>query len=156
MTIPDWVAHNWFSVLQTGTLSVALFLIGFAIFLEARARRVANLIQLSQQHRELWERLYVQPDLERILDPSPNLENQPLTAQEELFVIFIILHLANTYSAMRSGFFPKPRGLRRDIELFFSLPIPKIVWNKVKELHEVAFTKFVEHSLSTSFVETAS
>jgi hypothetical protein len=35
-------------------------------------------------------------------------------------------------------------GLRQDIRWFFSLPIPKAVWEKIKERQDTKFAKFVE------------
>jgi hypothetical protein len=144
MALTDWINHNWFGLAQTAALAGGLFLIGIALLLEARARRVANLIQLTQQHRDLWERMYSQPELARILDPGVNLSKMGVTAEEEMFVVFIILHLSSTYYGIRSGFFQKPHGLRKDIERFFSLPIPRAVWEKVKALQDAPFVKFVE------------
>jgi hypothetical protein len=144
MAPTDWISHNWFALAQTGAVATGLLLIGIAILLEARARRVANLIQLTQQHRDLWERMYLQPELARILDPMADLGEKAVTAEEEVFVIFIILHLSSAYYAMRSGFFQKPQGMRRDIECFFSLPIPRAVWEKVKALQDTPFVRFVE------------
>ena len=142
----EWISNNWFALIQTGTLVAALVLIGIALLLEARARRVANLIQLTQQHRVLWERLYSQPELARILDRAANLTRKAVTVEEEVFVVFIILHLSSTYYGIRSGFFRKTQGLRKDIERFFSLPIPRAVWQKVKTLQDPPFVKFVERS----------
>ena len=144
MTPSDWMSHNWFALVQTGAPAAGLLLIAVALLLEARARRVANLIQLTEQHRDLWERMYSEPELGRILDPRADLPKKRITAQEEMFVIFIILHLSNTFYAIRSGFFRKPQGLRKDIERFFSLPIPRAVWEKVKALQEAPFVEFVE------------
>lgn len=144
MAFTDWMSHNWFALVQTGMLGAGLLLIGIALLLEARARRVANLIQLTQQHRDLWERMYVQPELARILDPGADPAGTAVTTQEETFVIFIILHLSSTFYAMRSGFFKKPHGLHKDIERFFSLPIPRVVWEKVKSLQDAPFVRFVE------------
>jgi len=144
MALGDWITHHWFTLFQTGAVTAGLFLTGLAFLSEAHARRVGNLIQLTKQHRELWERMYSQPDLSRILDPGADLAEMAVTVGEELFVIFIILHLSNTYYAMRSGFFRKPHGLSKDIELFFSLPIPRAVWEKVKALQDAPFVKFVE------------
>jgi hypothetical protein len=59
MTFAGWIGHNWFAFVQTGSVSAGLFLTGIALLLDARARRVANLIQLTQQHRDLWERMYL-------------------------------------------------------------------------------------------------
>ncbi len=142
-----WIAQNWFALVQTGALAGGFFLMAAAVLFEARARRVGNLIQLTEQHRALWERMYSQPELARILDQDANLTPVPVTAEEEMFVIFIILHLSSTYYAMRSGFFQKPQGLRKDIERFFSLPIPHAVWSKVRDLQDESFVRFVERCL---------
>jgi hypothetical protein len=144
MTPTDWLSHNWSTLVQTVAVAAGLLLVGIALLLEARARRVQNLIQLTQQHRELWERMYSQPELTRILDPDADLTKTAVTAEEEMFVVFIILHLSSTYYAMRSGFFQKPHGLRKDIERFFSLPIPRAVWEEVKILQDAPFVKFVD------------
>jgi hypothetical protein len=136
--------HNWLGLVQTGAVALGLLSVGAGLLLSARARRVANLIQLTQQHRDLWERMYSQPELVRILNPDANLGKTGVTVEEEMFVVFIILHLSSTYYAMRSGFFQKPHGLRKDIERFFSLPIPSMVWEKVKALQDAPFVKFVE------------
>lgn len=147
MGFNDWIGHNWFELIQSAVLAGALTLIAVSLFLEGRARRVGNLIQLTQAHRNLWERMYSQPELSRILDPSADPTRGAVTPEEELFVIFLILHLSSTYYAMRSGFFPKPGGLRKDIERFFSLPIPRAVWGRVKALQDAPFVKFVERCL---------
>jgi len=144
MTPAAWMSHNWFTLAQTGAVAAGLFLIGVASLLEARARRVGNLIQLTEQHRDLWERMYSQPELARILDPEADLARMGVTAAEEMFVVFIILHLSSTYYAIRSGFFQKPHGLRKDIERFFSLPIPRAVWDIVRPLQDAPFLKFVD------------
>ena len=149
MGFKEWISNNWFALIQTGALATGLLLIGIALLFEARARRVANLIQLTEQHRDLWERMYSQPELARILDPDANLAKMGVTAEEEVFVIFIILHLSSTYYGMRSGFFQQPHGLRKDIERFFSLPIPRMVWAKVKALQDAPFVKFVERCYSS-------
>jgi hypothetical protein len=144
MTPADSISYNWFAIIQTTAVAAGLFLIGSAVLLEAQARRVQNLIQLTQQHRDLWERMYSQPELSRILDPAADLLKVGVTAEEEMFVVFIILHLSSTYYALRSGFFRKPHGLRKDIERFFSLPVPRAVWEKVKALQDAPFAKFVD------------
>jgi hypothetical protein len=144
MPIANWMNHNWVPLLQTGAVAAGLLLVGIGLLLEARARRVGNLIQLTQQHRDLWERMYSQKELARILNPTADLAKKTVTASEEMFVVFIILHLSNTYYAIRSGFFRKPHGLRKDIQRFFSLPIPRAVWDKVKTLQDAPFLAFVE------------
>src|SRR5256714_7568427 len=110
-----WTSHNWYALAQTGLTASGLFLIGVAILLDARARRAGNLIQLTQQHRDLWERMYAQPELSRILDPAADITKMAIPAEEEMFVIFLILHLSSTLTAMRAGLFQRLHGLRKDI-----------------------------------------
>src|SRR5256885_17192987 len=98
----------WSVIIQTGGIVGALLLVSIALFLDARARRIGNLIQLTQQHRELWERMYRRPQLARILDPDADTVKLPLTADEEPFRIFVILHLSHPYYAMRARLLPKP------------------------------------------------
>src|SRR5258708_7206594 len=136
MAFTDWTNHNWFALVQTSALSAGLLLIAIALFFEAGALRVANLIQLTQQHRDLWERMFSRPELVRILDADDDPADMGVSAEEETFVIFIILHVSSPYYAIRSGFFRKPHGLRKDIVRFFSLPIPRAVWEKVKALQD--------------------
>lgn len=149
MEVNAWIGQNWLSLAQTAALGGGLFFTGIAVMLDARARRIGNLIQLTQQHRDLWERLYMQSGLTRILDPAADTAKSPVTADEETFVIFLILHLNNTYYATRAGFYQKLPGLRKDIERFFSLPIPRAVWEKVKDLQDESFVRFVETSFNS-------
>lgn len=137
---------GWTAILQILIETGGFFGIGAALFMNARARRAANLIQLTQQHRDLWERIYLQPELSRILRPTVDLEKAPVTAEEELFVIFLILHLGNSFYVSRSGFH-LPRGIRKDVEYLFALPIPYAVWRKVRDLQDEDFVRFVERCL---------
>src|SRR5256714_9591752 len=125
MALTAWIHQNWFALFQTAAPAAGLFLSAAAILFDARARRAGNLIQLTQQHRDLWERMYTQPELSRILDPTANIAKKAISAEEEMFVIFLILHLSRTLTAMKAGFFQRLHGLRKDIEMFFSLPIPR-------------------------------
>ena len=149
MWFNEWLGQNWLALVQTAALGGGLLFTGIAVMLDARARRVGNLIQLTQQHRDLWERLYMQSELARILNPTADTVNSPVTVEEERFVIFLILHLSNTYYATRAGFYQKLHGLRKDIERFFSLPIPHAVWEKVKDLQDESFVRFVETSFTS-------
>jgi hypothetical protein len=148
MGFNGWLGQNWLALVQTAALGGGLLFTGIAIMLDASARRIGNLIQLSQQHRDLWERLYAQSELARILDPAADTAKSPVTVEEETFVLFLILHLNNTYYATRAGFYQKLPGLRKDIARFFSLPIPRAVWEKVKDLQDESFVRFVETSLA--------
>ena len=89
----------------------------------------------------------MRPELSRVLNDHPELDKQPLSAQEELFVNMLILHLGTVYRAIKEGMFVKLEGLQNDVREFFALPIPKAVWKKTRPLQDHDFTEFVESVL---------
>ena len=150
MGLIQWLEQNWFSSIQiTGILGGLLFAaVNFRT--DAQARRVSNLIAITQHQREIWTHLYTRPELARVLAKAVNLKSAPVTDAEELFVNFLILHLNTAYHAMQTGMFMKPEGLQRDIQMFFSLPIPQAVWETTKPFQDEDFVRFVETNRTSS------
>jgi len=146
--VGGWIRDNWFFLVQTCGIVSALGFVGLGFFFDFRARQVGNLIKLTDRHRDLWERMYSDPKLTRILESAADPGHFEVTSEEKIFVVFLILHLANTYYTVRSGFLKQPQGLAADIRRFFTLPIPMAVWESVRDLQDRAFVKFVERCLS--------
>ena len=139
-----WVEQNWFSFFQSTGIIGGLVFTAVTLRTDAQARRIGNLIAITQHQREIWTHLYTRPELARVLAHAVNLKSAPITDAEELFVNFLILHLNSAYHAMQTGMFMKPEGLQRDIQMFFSLPIPKAVWESTKQFQDEDFVRFVE------------
>lgn len=144
MGLIQWLEQNWFSSIQIIGILGGLLFTAVNFRTDAQARRVSNLIALTQHQREIWTHLYTRPELARVLAKTVNLKSAPVTDAEELFVNFLILHLNSAHHAMQTGLFMKPEGLQRDIQLLFSLPIPQAVWRKMKPFQNKDFARFVE------------
>jgi hypothetical protein len=142
-----WIEHNWFVLLQSVGIIAGLVFTGVTLRLDVKSRRVSNLIELTEGHRDIWSQFYRRPELARVLNPHVDLSSAPVTEEERIFVSFLILHLSSTYHALHHGLTMDPEGLRQDIRRFFSLPIPHAVWEKVHALQDRAFVKFVEACL---------
>ena len=140
----QWAAQNWFSLFESAGIIGGLLFTAITVHADAQARRIGNLITLTQHHEEIWTHLYTRPELARVLDQTVNLKLALVTDEEKLFVNLLILHLNSAYHAMRVGMFIKPEGLQRDIQMFFSLPIPKTVWETTKQFQDEDFVRFVE------------
>src|SRR5262245_45305825 len=134
MVFFDWLEGNWFTLLQSAGIAGSLVFTAISLRIDARVRRVGNLLALTDQHREIWLQLYRRPELARVLDARADLTNKPVTQHEELFVSLLVLHLNSAYHAIQAGMFLSPEGLGEDIRMFFSLPIPKAVWEEMKPL----------------------
>lgn len=144
MEIGRWFAENWYPVIESVGIIGGLLFTSFSLRSETRTRRIANLLIITQNHREIWTELYRRPGLSRVLNPVVDVHRQPVTTEEELFINFLVLHLSSTYHAMKDDVFVKPEGLRRDINRFFSLPIPAAVWEKIKSMQDDEFVSYVE------------
>lgn len=59
----------------------------------------------------------------------------------------VISHISSVYEALKDELVIKQEGLRRDVRSFFSLPVPKAVWQNAKLLQNQDFAAFIESSL---------
>jgi hypothetical protein len=143
----NWVGDNWFTFLQSLGIVGGLFFTGLSSRIDAKVRRAQNGFEITKQHREIWTQLYERPDLKRVLDPAADLKSTPVSADEEMFVNFLILHLASAYRAMKNGVFVLPDELRLDASAFLSLPIPKSVWDSTRRFRNAEFLRWVESQL---------
>src|ERR1035437_546571 len=114
---------------------------------EIKTRRVANLLTIIANYREVWKEFFRSPELARVIDPVANVAKQPVTPAEEFFVNLVISHTSSVYEALKDELLTKQEGLRRDVRSFFSLPVPKAVWIKTKLLQNHDFAAFIESSL---------
>ena len=87
------------------------------------------------------------PKLARIMDSSADVEKEPVTPEERFFVGAVIAHTNSVYETLKDELLVKQEGLRRDVEQFFSLPVPRAVWTKTKLLQNQDFAAFIESSL---------
>jgi hypothetical protein len=150
MEVGQWLVDNWYVALQSTGIVGGLLFTAFSLRSETKTRRIANLLVITQNHREIWKEVFERPALKRVMDPAANLTTEPVDHEEELFVHFLVLHLNSVFHAMKDDVFVKPDGLRQDIRRFFSLPIPFTVWERIKVLQDDEFVRFVEKCRSSS------
>ena len=143
----SWLASHWLDLIQSAGIVGGLFFNGWALHREGQTQRAANLLKLTEQHRDLWKELFTRPRLSRVLKADADPVADPLSDEETLFVTLLILHLNTAHSAIRAGVLDEPEGLTPDIRGFFSLPIPRAAWEKMRHLHDAAFVDFVEGRL---------
>src|SRR5262245_4626929 len=109
---------------------------------------MANLLTLTEHHRDLWTRLHDRPELSRVLSETPDLQTRPITEEEAVFVNLLIVHLNSTFLAIREGALIRPEHLKEAVRWLYTRPIPHAVWEKTKQFQDRAFVNFVEGSLA--------
>jgi hypothetical protein len=144
MEFSGWIAQNWFNLLSAVGIVGGLCFTGFSLRSEAKTRRTANLIALTQNQRELLEVFYQNLEMTRILDDSADIASLPVNRGEEIYTSALIQHISSAYRAMQSDPSIKPEQLRFDVQEFFRLPIPKTVWGKIKKFQDADFVRFVD------------
>jgi hypothetical protein len=140
----EWLIGNWFTVLSAIGIVGSLLFTAISLRSETKTRRVANLLTITANHREIWKQFFDHPELGRVLDPAADLRKQPVTHTEEVFVNLVVLHISSVYYAMNDELLIKLEGLRRDIAQFFSSPIPAAIWEKTKPLQNDQLVAFIE------------
>jgi len=144
MEIGEWLANNAVELLSAFGIVGSLLIATMSFHSEAKTRRIANLLSITSNHRELWKAYLSDKDLTRIRDTTAKTGKQPVTEAERIFVTMVIQHLNTVYYAMNDQLVVKVEGMRRDIAQFLSLPIPREVWEKIKVLQNDDFVAFVE------------
>ena len=144
MGIREWFLQNWFNLFSAIGIIAGLWFTAFSLRSETKTRRIANLLTITANHREIWKEFLTNPKLARIRDASTDLEKQPVTDAERVFVTMIILHISSVYYAMKDELVVKLEGLRRDVAQFLSLPIPKAIWERMKVFQNEALVRFIE------------
>lgn len=143
-----WFTEHWFDLFSTVGIIGSLWFAAISLRSETRTRRTANFLSITANYREIWKTFLIQPKLARVLDASADVDKQPVTADEELFVNMVILHVSTTYYAMNDELLMKLEGSRRDVAEFFKLPVPKAVWSKTKLLQNHDFAAYIDVSLN--------
>lgn len=146
MVFTEWLSSHLFSLIQVIGIVGGLTFTAISFRLEARARQVGNFLAITKNHREIWSELYAHPELARVLEAKRDLAKEPIKLEEELFVKFLILHLNSAFYASRHRELIQPEELSRDIQEFFSLPVPRVVWDRLRPLQDKNFARFVDEN----------
>jgi len=147
MGIGEWISQNWFSLFSSAGIIGGLWFTAVSLRSETKTRRVANLLVITANHRDVWKEFFRSPELARVIDPLADVSKQPVTPAEEFFVHMVISNTSSMYEALKDELVTKQEGLRRDVKSFFSLPVPNAVWSKTKLLQNQDFAAFIDSSL---------
>lgn len=139
-----WIADNWVTLLNAVGVGGSLFFTATAVRSATKTQRIANLLALTSNHREVWREFFSNPELARVLDASADLTKDPITPGEQEFVNMVVLHISSAYESLRDELMVRQEGLGNDMRSFFSLPIPRAVWQKTKAFQNDDFVRFVE------------
>jgi hypothetical protein len=141
---PRWIAENWETAVNALGIIGGLFFTAWTLRSQTETLRIANLLTITANHREIWKEYLDHPELARVHKTSVDLTKEAITPEEKIFVNLVILHTSSVFESLKDELVIKQEGLRRDVCSFFSLPIPQAVWEQTKLLQNDDFVEFVE------------
>jgi len=144
-----WVQNNWSNAVGAAGIIGGLWFTAASFRQEAKAKETANILTLSQQHRELWSKAQERPELARVFLPGADLA-RPATIAEEEFLNLVLVHFETGWQMAKEGTVLTREVLARDICGFFSLPLPFAVWEKTKATRNPKFVRFVARAIERS------
>jgi hypothetical protein len=145
----SWVDSH-FNVIQTVGVIGSLLMTALAADRDAKTRNVENLLVISEHHRELWAGARQRVELERIFQDDAKGLDAPVTVAEEEFLNLVMAHFQTSWRIAKAGGIITLGELADDVRGFFSLPLPRAVWEKTKGYRNRMFVQFVEHALEPS------
>jgi hypothetical protein len=140
----SWFPHNFADLLGYAGIIGGLVFNGLSIQSQTKERRISNMLMLVQNHREIWSDYYSQPDLWRVLDKAANVSAAPVTKAENAFVTTVIQHIYGVYQSIKAGLTVRPERMCCDICNLISMPVVKIVWNRIRRFQDEDFVTFIE------------
>jgi hypothetical protein len=142
-----WVDGSWFNVIQTAGIIGSLWLAMAAANRDAKAKEIENLLSLSEHHRELWKEIPQRKDLARIFQTDADVLLTPPTVAETEFLNLVFVHFQTGWRIAKAGGITTLKEMQADIRDFFSLPLPRAVWEKTKNCRNWQFVRFVKQAL---------
>jgi hypothetical protein len=142
-----WFDGNWFNLIQTAGVIGTMLFAGLGLHREAKARETENLLTLAEHHRDLWSKISGNTDLERIFKSDADVEQNPPTIAESEFLNLVFVHFETGWSVANAGGITTLRDMQLDVRGFFSLPLPRAVWDETKGFRNPRFVTFVERAL---------
>ena len=103
MEIGEWISQNLFNLFSAVGIIGSLWFTAISLRSETKTRRVANLLTITANHREVWKEFFGKPDLARVIESSADVEKQPVTPAEEFFVHMVISNTSSMYEASRTN-----------------------------------------------------
>lgn len=112
------------------------------------ANRIANLLAVTKNHREIWSMLMDRDELHEIMMTSSKIRKaNELSTEQRLFLNFLLLHMAAAFASTRSGLLTRNKSVSTDVGELMSLPAPFAFWSEQKRFHHKPFARFVDRSI---------
>lgn len=75
----QWLGENGFNLLSAVGIVGGLWFTALSLRSETKTRRVANLLTITANYREVWKEFFHSPNLSRVIESSADVTKQPVS-----------------------------------------------------------------------------
>jgi hypothetical protein len=143
----SWFQNNWPNLIGAAGIIGSLWASTITIREDCKWRQISNLIALDERQRAVLGEIRQRPELKRILSENADLLSQPLTPEEEVSMWQIVQQLETGWRVEKVLNRGELKFLARDVGSFLSLPLPRAVWERLKEFRNPNFVRFVTRAI---------
>jgi len=147
--LQPWLSQNILDVAQTMAIIVGLIMTIIEFRTTIKTNYLSTDMAITQSHREIWKETLSDPELSRFYSVDVDLNKNPVSFRERIFVYLLMSHVNFVYKAHKYRTYPLKRNEIADVGNFFTLPIPSFVWQtELKKLYDKEFIKFVDQAIN--------
>lgn len=139
-----WFFDHAVQLIEGGGIMLGLLFNGLALRADVRSRQADILMKLTENHRDLWIYRDEHPELKRLFHLKVDLKADPVTPPEARFIQYFINHVFITFRTGKLGLYHSPEQLESDLRDFFSFPIPRAAWEKLRRYQDRDFVEFID------------
>jgi hypothetical protein len=142
-----WQPITVFQAIQLGLIAGGLAFTAVQLFRTARSIRVANLLALTNSHRELWTMLLAEERLRSVMYTAREC-NSPddLSLEERILINFFLLHMASAHELQRTHMITRNRATADDMVELLSIPAFAVMWKENQRFHRPRFRRFIDRA----------
>lgn len=140
----DILQRHIFDLIQTLSILVGFYFTFRSFRDDTRSRRLEHLLDLNQQYIQGKQLIMEHPELSRVFKDKSKGGIASMTPLEINYIKQTIMHIYTVYMAMELKQLKPSVGIERDIRGFLSKPLPRKVWEDVRDLQDGDFVRYVD------------
>ena len=143
----SWFQANWATFFGTiGAIIGACFTVAAFRQTAEKADR-DEYSTLVEQHHALWAEARERGDLNRILLEDIDLQQVPPTPVEQMFLNDVFVHFESGWKLALKNTVLTMNTFTADVRRFFTLPLPRAVWEQTKAARNPQFVSFIAKTI---------
>jgi hypothetical protein len=143
----SWVQGNWATIIGSVVAVVGVFFTMVTFRQSAEKADREDYTNLAEQHQVLWKEARDREDLKRICQPLVDLDSEPITLVERLYLNEIFIYFESGWKLAQRNTVLSLKAYTTDVLVFFAFPLPHAAWEQSKAGRNPKFVRFIARAI---------